>query len=134
MGTNRYNINMARVLFIVLILFSFSLACNLDAHALTINSGASSTNIPGVSLQLNMPANTYKIDVSNEGGSVTTYNNPSSTIPWTLSAGDGLKTVTVTYYYYYYYQYQCGTYACGSYCCSTDRALQRFKWVEHIAC
>jgi hypothetical protein len=89
-----------------------SLCSSNQAQALDINGGASLVNNPSVQLSLNLPEYCYEIQIRNEEG-VASPSAPSSTLSWTLSPGDGQKTVTVTYLFYYYYTYQCGTYCCG---------------------
>jgi hypothetical protein len=113
----QHRCKMAVFSFFSSMLIILAMACTDKAYALTINGGASYTNTPDVTLQLNMPSGTYQVDISNEDGPVTTISSPSSTIPWTLSAAAGTKTVTVKYYYTYPYscQVSCGSYCCGGY-------------------
>jgi YVTN family beta-propeller protein len=105
---------MAVFLLTASILLVLTMAPTDKAYALTINGGMSFTNNPDVTLQLNIPFGTYRVDVSNQGGPVTTISSPSSSIPWTLSAGDGFKTVDVTCSFSQ--PYTCSV-PCGSYCC-----------------
>lgn len=90
------------------------------AMALDINSAAAFTNTRDIVLTLNRPANCYAIQVQNENGTAVTISSPGPTQAWTLSEGDGLKTVTVTYQYTVIYEYACGSYVCGTYCCDYD--------------
>lgn len=83
-------------------LISLISLCSFNqAQALEINGGASLVNNPSVQLSLNLPEYCYQVQIRNEEG-VAVSSDPSSTMPWTLSPGDGQKTVTVTYLFYVY--------------------------------
>lgn len=102
----------------VLTLAASLLLCSSAAQALTINGGATLTSNPNVQLQITPPSNTYQVAFQNESATPVYFTSLASSMPWTLSPEDGLKTVNATYSYYYYFTYQCGSYACGSHCCS----------------
>ncbi|MFH1026738.1 MAG: hypothetical protein V1791_01915, partial [Pseudomonadota bacterium] len=86
------------------------------AQAVTINGGAALVNTPSVQLTLALPANCYQVQFQNEGGTAVTFTSPAATMPWTLSSGDGSKTVKVTYSYWQTYTYECNYYMCVNYC------------------
>jgi hypothetical protein len=89
------------------------------AQAVTINAGATLLKDPAVQLNLTLPANCYQVQIQNESESPVVFTSPAAAMPWTLSTGDGQKTVNVTFYYTY--QYQCGSHQCGSYICGSYR-------------
>lgn len=94
------------------------LLCCTTVQALTIDDGQSPINHTPVQLHLTLPTNCYQAQFQNEDNTPVLFTNPTDTMPWTLSEGDGQKTVKVIYSYYYIYNYQCGTYSCNPHCCS----------------
>lgn len=88
-----------------------------SAQAVTINGGLTLINNPAVQLSLTLPTNCYQVQLQNETDTPVVFTSPAATMPWTLSTGDGQKTVNVIYDYTY--QYQCGSHVCGSYICGS---------------
>lgn len=102
--------------------FVFIICCGLSlpmtASALTINNGEAYTPVRDVFLGFNPPSGCTAISVQNESGPTVSFSCGPGSL-WTLSAGDGPKTVNVTYYYTVTSTYQCGQHACGQYVCGS---------------
>ncbi|MHB8173876.1 MAG: Ig-like domain repeat protein [Nitrospirota bacterium] len=96
--------------FLVLALPLFLIPSYADgAGSVTINGGAAYTNNTSVALSISYPQTTYRLDVQESGGYATSI-SPSNSVGFSLSSGDGVKTIQVTAYYTYE----------TSYCCQKD--------------
>ena len=84
---------------ILVALFSviwISAASALPSGSIIINQGASHTTSGSVTLSLSFTDDTYrvsKVRYSNDGSTWTGWEDPSPTKAWTLTSGDGIKTV-----------------------------------------
>jgi len=71
-----------------------ALAANPNVYTLLIENGADFTNNKNVTIRINAPQTTSLMQISNDSTFAGAVWKPfSATIAWTLSLGDGLKTV-----------------------------------------
>lgn len=76
--------------------FTLKINRNKPTASISINNGAEYTNSRSVTLYLDYDdscSGVWKVRYKNEGGSWTSWENPSSMKSWTLPSGDGRKRV-----------------------------------------
>ena len=76
--------------------FTLKIDRNKPTASISINNGAEYTNSRSVTLYLDYDdscSGVWKVRYKNEGGSWTSWENPSSKKSWTLPSGDGRKRV-----------------------------------------
>jgi hypothetical protein len=95
----------------------------------TIDGGAAYTNSTSVTLSIGYPPTTTSLDISEPGGTVTSI-PPASTVRFSLSPGDGVKTIRVTAYYTYQSTYCCGTDSwgnCTTWCSQEETGAEEYS-------
>jgi hypothetical protein len=102
--------NASFVILLLLTLFGTIVIIKI-VNALTINNGEQVTNSRSVTLNFDVPQNCVGVGAKNENESNYTSIGCASPQQWTLSDGDGQKTVTLQKVSTY--QYVCDSYCCG---------------------
>ncbi|MGC2423133.1 MAG: Ig-like domain-containing protein [Nitrospirota bacterium] len=79
------------------------LSAAIPAYAdgsVTINGGAAYTNSTSVTLSISYPPSTTSLDIGESGGTVMSI-PPASNVRFSLSPGEGIKTIQITAHYTY---------------------------------
>jgi Bacterial Ig domain/Photosynthesis system II assembly factor YCF48 len=93
----------------------------------TIDGGAAYTNTTSVTLTISYPPTTTSLDIGEPAGKVVSV-PPANTVRFSLSPGDGVKTIRVTAYYTY--QPCCGTDSwgnCITFCSQEETAAEEYS-------